>query len=154
MKKLNIIKKVSLALTVFMATVVFNQLQAQKYGGSAYAHVKDDKGKTRVVVSQTPCVWASESEAKQRLQPNKAYNENLDSQIYYSIDKCYDNDNKKYGGSSSVRVRNDKGETRVVTATTPCVWNNVSEAKEKLTPNKAYNEEFIEGVSYDIDSCN
>lgn len=129
------------------------QIQAQKYGGSSYAHVKNNKGETRVVTNTTPCVWDTETKAKEKLEPIKFSNEEYDSQIFYDINSCSPSDKKKYGGSSSVRVRNKKGDTRIVTNTTPCVWNTIAQAKEKLQPIKSYNEEFITSISYDIDNC-
>src|SRR5690554_2285368 len=136
--------------------------QAQQYGGSAYVHIKDDKGNTKVLNATVLCNYSTESLAKSNLKHSltmqKKYNEEFDSQVYYSIDQCNDNDKKRYGGSASVKVSDDKGNTRVLSATALCYNSTKSLAKSNLkhslTMQQKYNEEFITGISYDIDSCN
>ncbi|WLD24602.1 hypothetical protein NU10_04175 [Flavobacterium dauae] len=149
------ITKLGLAVTMFMATAMFNSTMAQTYyGGSAYVHVKDDQGNSRVVTATVSCAYSTEADAKRALEPVKGYNEEFNSQIYYSIDRCSSNDDKYYGGSSSARVKDSDGNSRVVTATVSCAYSTVSDAKKALEPVKSYNEEFISGITYDIDSCN
>lgn len=154
--------KLGLAVIMFMATAVFNSAIAQKYGGSAYVHVKDDEGNSRVLNATESCNNYNESSAKSSLESKlsrqRRYNEQLNSQIYYSIDKCEENDNRKYGGSASVRVSDDEGNTRVLSATESCNNYFKSSAKSslmsELSRQRKYNEEFISGITYDIDSCN
>jgi|SRR5690606_4772424 len=164
MNTTKIIQKLSVALVVFMATAMFNNVTAQKYGGSAYVHVKDTRdGKTRVLTATAYCDESSESDAKSDLESQlknaRIIYEEFDSQIYYSIDRCDDDDQKKYGGSASVKVKDTRnGKTRVLTATAYCDESNKSYVKKDLEKQlknaRIIYEEFIEGISYDIDSCN
>ena len=148
------IQKLGIAVLVFMAGAMGNRAMAQSYyGGSAYAHVKDSNGNSRVVIATVSCAYSTEADAKKALEPVKGYNEEFDSQIYYSIDRCSSNDDRYYGGSSAARVKDRNGNTRVVTATVSCAYNTVADAKKALEPVKGYDEEFISGISYDIDSC-
>ncbi len=162
MKTKNIISKLGFAVILFMATTVFNSAMAQKYGGSAYVHVKNKDGNTRVLNAVYACDNSSESQAKSflesELRGKKEYNEDFDSQVYYSIDRCEKDDDKKYGGTASVRVANDKGNTRVLNASYACDNFNKPQAKaflqSELLGDKEYNENFVSGISYSIESCN
>ena len=60
--------KLGLAVILFIATAVFNILMAQKYGGSAYVHVRNSEGKNRVLTTTISCTYVSESYAKTELE--------------------------------------------------------------------------------------
>lgn len=142
-------------LIMALMTGLFNSnLYAQNYGGSASVWVKDKNGNTYVSNSTTPCVWSTRSLAKEKLTPFKGSNEEFTSAVDYEIDECNDNDHKKYGGSSSAKVKDRNGETKTKNETTPCIWSTPSLAREKLMPYKGSNEAYVSKVYYDIDSCN
>jgi|GEM_PF-2259861 len=147
------IQRLGIAVLVFMASAMGNRAIAQSYGGSAYVHVKDSNGNTRVVTTTVSCIYSTVTDAKKALSPRKDYDEEFESQIYYSIDSCLPNDDKRYGGSSAVRVKDTDGNTRVATATVDCIYSTVADAKKALEPVKGHNEEYISGIAYDIDSC-
>ncbi len=155
-------KTLGLALILFMVTTMFNSAMAQKYGGSAYVHVKDYEGKTRVLNTTISCTYASENYAKLELEKTllekKRTDDEYNSQIYYDIDLSRKDDGRYYGGSASVRVKNDEGESRVLNTSISCTRTSVCEAKGELQlslmAKKRLGEEFISGITYVIDSCN
>ena len=129
--------KISICLTFFTILILSsNNSWAQKYGGSAYVHVKDDKGNARTLNAVAGCISLSESSAKSSLKASleseRKYNEEFESQVYYSIDQCSNDDDKKYGGSASVKVRDDDGNERVLNTTTGCIGLTASSAKSSL----------------------
>ena len=84
--------KLGLAVILFIATAVFNSAMAQKYGGSAYVHVKDDEGKKRVLNVTIFANENSESDAKSKLKREidalmRNTNEEYVGQIWYGIDR-------------------------------------------------------------------
>lgn len=87
---MKIITKLGLAVMLFMATTVFNNVMAQKYGGSAYVHVRNSEGKNRVLTTTISCTYVSESNAKTELEKSllskKRVGDEYNSQIYYDID--------------------------------------------------------------------
>ena len=156
-KNNNILKAVML---LFMVTVGFGlqEAAAQKYGGSAYVHVRNTKtGETRVLNATITDICNSVSEAKSKLKSrlSTSYPEEFDSQVYYSIDQHNYDDDRKWGGSAAVRVKNTKtGDSRVLNATITAICNSAAEAKSKLESRlrPSYPEVYISGISYDIDS--
>ena len=78
----------------FMTTALFNDTFAQKYGGSAYVHVKDKVGNSRVLNTMLNCNEYSTdiAEAKRKLlsnlRPRLAKDEVFDSGINYNIESC------------------------------------------------------------------
>src|SRR5690606_19699312 len=93
MNTTKIIQKLSVALVVFMATAMFNNVTAQKYGGSAYVHVKDTRdGKTRVLTATAYCDESSESDAKSDLESQlknaRIIYEEFKRDIYYKIESA------------------------------------------------------------------
>lgn len=151
--------KANIAMILFLLFATSTQAQ---YGGSAYVDVKNNKGNNRTLNVTTTCYHASESAMKRKLESElrneKRSDEEFNSQIYYSIDKCSSNNKQTYSGSVSVRVRDSKGKTRTLNTSTTCYHKSKSAAKVKLegelANDKRYNEEFISAINYDIDSCN
>ena len=84
--------KLGFSVIRFMATAVFNNVIAKKYGGSAYVHVKDDEGNSRVLYATVSCNNDNESSAKSSLMSElsrqRKYNEEFISGITYDIDSC------------------------------------------------------------------
>lgn len=156
------ITKLGLAVLLFMATAVFDSAMAQSYGGSAYVHVRNFEGKNRVLTTTISCTYVSESNAKTELEKSllskKRVGDEYNSQIYYDIDLSRKDDSRYYGGSASVRVKNEDGESRVLNTSIGCTRTSVCEAKGELQlslmAKKRVGEEFISGITYDIDSCN
>lgn len=157
------ITKFGLAVTMFMATAMFNNAMAQSYGGSAYVHVKDDGGNRRVINVTAFANESSESDAKNRLKREidaiKTSQEEYEGKIWYSINNV-ENWNKKYGGTATVRVKNTKtGKERQINVEISCNEKSIPDAKYKLLneikgDKSTYDEDFIQGITYDIDSCN
>lgn len=156
--------KLGLAVILFIATAVFNSAMAQKYGGSAYVHVKDDEGKKRVLNVTIFANENSESDAKSKLKREidalmRNTNEEYVGQIWYGIDRV-DYWDKKYGGTATVRVKDkNTGKERQINVDIYCNEKSIPNAKDKLlfeinSIKSNYEEDFISGVSYDIDSCN
>ncbi len=136
---------------------------AQKYGGSAWVHVKDGDGNTRVLNVVKQSSNYSETDAKasllKELESECKYNEKFSSQVYYSIDKYEQGDKYawKYGGSASVRVKDKEGNTRMLNATTSCKHQTKADAKLALFhiifQDRKYTEEYDWGIKYDINNC-
>ena len=159
---MNTIKNLGLSIILFMATAMLNTAIAQTYGGSAYVHVKDEDGKTRVLNATISCTYPSESYAKLELEKTllskKRTGDEYNSQIYFEIDVSRKNDSKYYGGNASVRVKNEEGKTRVLTTAISCTRTSICLAKAELEfsllAKKRIGEEFSTGITYEIDSCN
>jgi len=150
-------KAYTIMATLFI-TASSQVYHAQSYfGGNAFVEVTNNYGISRVLNVTVPCAYETESEVKSELKHAfiKSYNEEYTSGIKYSIDKCYTNDTRHYGGSASVRVANLEGYMRVLNVTVPCAYKTVSEAKGNLLYSftKRYDEDYISPVRYDIDSC-
>ena len=68
------------------------KLAAQQYGGSAYAYVEDDDGKTRCINVTAICENSSESSAKSSLELDinylKRVYEHYVRAIEFDIDSC------------------------------------------------------------------
>lgn len=64
-------------------------------------------------------------------------------------------DAQSYGGNAYAWVKDSDGNKRVITSSVSCVYDNESEAKQKLEDylHKRSNEEYISGISYSISSC-
>lgn len=136
----------------------------QKYGGSAWVHVKDGDGNTRVLNVVKTCSDYSEADAKasllRELETECKYNEKFTSQVYYNMDKYEQGDKNawKYGGTASVRVKDKNGNTRTLNATTSCKHQTKADAKlalfHILFQDRKYNEEYDWGIKYEINNCN
>ncbi len=156
-------KTIFIIIAVFGFITLFtlpNQLNAQtNYGGSAYVYVKDKStGEISVKNVTLGCVYDNKSEAKGRLkyQLGGGYNVEFTSQIYYDIDYCMNDDNYRYGGSASVKVKDTgTGEINVKNAAIDCVYDTKSQAKDRLRYqlDGGYNIIMISPISYEIDSC-
>lgn len=140
-------------IILFLCMVTVLQAQDVYYGGSSYAHMKNSDGKTWVAVSTTPCIHRTEADAKKALMPIKLNGVEFDSPVYYDIDRCNSSESRRYGGSSSVKIRNKDGVVRLVNQTTSCIHATVPDAKKALTPPKLSGEEFVTGITYDISRC-
>jgi hypothetical protein len=152
--------KIGTLLVVLFSLFTFTA-NAQKYGGSAYVTVKSKDGNYRVinVVSDNALFrpQTSTSDAKNallsKLKQELAYEEEMADDIYYDVD-VLTTDN--YKGQASVRVKDKDGSRRVISVTTgdydsdKTLLGRMRELLEKLKTAKKYNEEFIEGINYDL----
>ena len=161
MKKVNIIQKLGLALMLFMATTVFNYAVAQKYGGSAYVHVKNNIGEKMVINAVIFCEYSNESEAKSRLRADlhryMAGNQKIDGAIIYDINWCNDDDKKKYGGSATATALSTSGDTRTINVNIDCKYSTKAFAKKQLEQeffrSTRGNEHIVSPYIFDLDSC-
>lgn len=154
------ISKFGLLLTIFFTAFSF-AVNAQNYGGSAYVTVKSKSGNYRVinVVSENALYnpKTSTADAKNallaKLKQELAYDEEMIDDIYYSVEKLT---SENYKGQASVRVKDKDGNRRVISVTTgdyegdKTLLGRKRELLQKLKSEKKYNEEFIEGINYDL----
>lgn len=152
--------KMSWLLAILFTTLAFGA-NAQKYGGAAYVSVKSKNGNYRTinVVSDNPLYSpkTSTADAKNallaKLKQELAYDEEMVTDIYYNVDKLTSD---SYKGQASVRVKDKDGNRRVISVTTgdyssdKTLLGRKRELLDKLKSGKKYNEEFIEGISYDL----
>lgn len=106
---------------------------AQEYGGSAYAHVKDEKGNSRVINVVIFANESSEQNAKSKLKNEidhvKTSKEAYNGKIWYSVNRV-DTWNKKYGGTATVRVKDTKtGKERQINVDINCNEKSIPDAK-------------------------
>lgn len=151
--KMKNIKVLLIALTIiFLSSFNIVNAQTKSYGGSSYAYVKDNNGNKKIVYQIVDCIYSTEAEAKEKLKPIYSSNWQLDSQIYYSIDREGE-EGTWYGATASARVRNKQGIERVVTSEVGCNHRSKPKAKEAAVPIKASSEEFITPIVFNISSC-
>lgn len=131
------------------------------YGGSASAVVRDSEGKKRTINVNEYCNSSTYSYSTQKLlsslNSDRKYNEVFISSVAYSITKCYDKDPQNYGGSASVSVVDDAGNSRFLNVSEYCNSSTVAYVKQKLlsslNSDRKYNEKFTSPVKYSISSC-
>lgn len=134
---------------------------AQNYGGSAYVTVKSKSSTYRTinVVSENTLYSPKTSmgDAKNallsKLKQELSYDEEIVDDIYYNVDKL---NSDSYKGQASVRVKDKDGNRRVISVITgdyesdKTLLGRKRELLQKLKSEKKYNEEFVEGISYDL----
>lgn len=152
--------KLATILAVLFCLFAFTA-NAQNYGGSAYVTVKSKSGNYRVInaVSDNALYSpkTSTGDAKNallaKLKQELAYDEEMIDDIYYSVDKLTSD---SYKGQASVRVKDKDGNRRIISVTTgdyesdKTLLGRKRELLQKLKSEKKYNEEFIEGINYDL----
>ena len=152
--------KVGLLLTIFFVALGFTT-NAQNYGGSAYVTVKSKSGAYRtinvisesVLYSPKTSMGDAKNALLSKLKQELSYDEEMIDDIYYNVDKLTSD---SYKGQASVRVKDKDGNRRVISVITgdyesdKTLLGRKRELLQKLKSEKKYNEEFIEGISYDL----
>jgi len=146
---------------ISLAMITTSYLNAQEYGGVAQVFVEDSDGSTRLIAVVIDCSKTTESSAKSSLEyelrKSKNISERFSSSIYYDIRKSYSDDDKSYGGSVSVKVKESNGDWRIINTTISCTKSTscgaLSSLLWELTKEKFAGEDFAELISFDIDSC-